>query len=61
MNANKPSGQERVSPLYTIGYGTRTLVEFLAALKSNRIEYLIDVRTAPYSRHKPEFAKDQLE
>jgi uncharacterized protein (DUF488 family) len=48
-------------PLYTIGYGARTLDQFLAALKANRIEYLIDVRSAPYSKFKPEFSKDLLQ
>jgi uncharacterized protein (DUF488 family) len=47
--------------LFTIGYGARTLEEFVAALKANRIEYLIDVRTAPYSKFKPEFSKDLLQ
>jgi uncharacterized protein (DUF488 family) len=47
--------------LYTIGYGARTLDEFIAALKANRIEYLVDVRTAPYSKFKPEFSKDLLQ
>ena len=48
-------------PLYTIGYGARTLEDFLAALKAHRIDYLIDVRTAPYSRFKPEFSKELLQ
>ncbi|MCX6930251.1 MAG: DUF488 domain-containing protein [Verrucomicrobia bacterium] len=47
--------------LFTIGYGARTLEQFLAALKANRIEYLIDVRTAPYSKFKSEFSKDLLQ
>ena len=55
-----PSGQGS-QPLFTIGYGARTLEEFLAALKKNGIEYLIDVRTAPYSKFKPEFSKDLLQ
>ena len=47
--------------LFTVGYGARTLEEFLAVLKTNAIEYLIDVRTAPYSKFKPEFSKDLLQ
>jgi len=49
------------APLFTIGYGARTLEEFIAALKSNRIEHLIDVRTAPHSKFKPEFSRDHLQ
>jgi uncharacterized protein (DUF488 family) len=48
-------------PIYTIGYGARTVEELAAALQAQHIDYLIDVRTAPYSRYKPEFSKDALE
>ena len=48
-------------PIYTIGYGARDLPALLAALKQHAIGYLIDVRTAPYSRFKPEFSKEALE
>lgn len=48
-------------PLYTIGYGARTIEEFIAALQANHIEYLIDVRTAPYSKFRPEFSREPLQ
>ena len=48
-------------PLFTIGYGARSLDEFIAALEANRIEFLIDVRSAPYSKFKPEFSKELLQ
>lgn len=48
-------------PIYTIGYGARTMDDFLRVLKTHDITYLIDVRSAPYSRYKPEFSKDALE
>jgi uncharacterized protein (DUF488 family) len=55
------AGRENTAhPLFTIGYGARTLEEFIAALKANSIEYLIDVRTAPFSKFKPDFSKDLL-
>lgn len=47
--------------LHTIGYGGRTLDSLIAALKTHRIEYLIDVRTSPYSKFKPEFSREPLE
>jgi len=56
-----PADATGLQPLFTIGYGARTLEEFIAALKANEIEYLIDVRTAPYSKFKPEFSKEVLE
>jgi uncharacterized protein (DUF488 family) len=48
-------------PIYTIGYGARSLEAFLAVLKSYEIGYLIDVRSAPYSKFKPEFSRRELE
>lgn len=47
-------------PIYTIGYGKREIGEFITLLKANDITYLIDVRSEPYSRHKPAFSKDAL-
>ncbi len=38
-----------------------TVDELAAVLHEHAIEFLIDVRTAPYSRYKPEFSKDALE
>ena len=35
--------------------------DFVRVLKAHGIEYLIDIRSAPYSRFKPEFSKNELE
>ena len=51
---------DHAPPIYTIGYGDRTFAQFVAVLEANAIAYLLDVRTAPYSRFKPEFSKDAL-
>ncbi len=51
---------ECASPIYTIGYGDRDIDRFIAVLQANAIAYLLDVRSAPYSRFKPEFSKDAL-
>jgi len=48
-------------PIYTIGYGARDITDFIAVLHANHIAYLIDVRSKPYSRYKPDFSKDALE
>lgn len=48
-------------PIFTIGYGARDIETFLEVLKQYRIDYLIDVRSKPYSRYKPEFSKRPLE
>jgi uncharacterized protein (DUF488 family) len=46
---------------YSIGYGARTLDELIATLKAHRIDYLLDVRSAPYSKFKPEYSREALE
>jgi uncharacterized protein (DUF488 family) len=47
--------------IYTIGYGARDIDAFIAALRRYGITYLIDVRSRPYSRFKPEFSREALE
>lgn len=47
-------------PIYTIGYGNRSMQEFIKLLKQHNIAYLIDVRSSPYSRFNPDFSKEAL-
>ncbi|MVM38252.1 DUF488 family protein [Spirosoma sp. HMF3257] len=47
-------------PIYTIGHGTRKFDDFLALLKGSGIEYLIDVRSQPYSKFNPHFNQSIL-
>jgi uncharacterized protein (DUF488 family) len=58
-----PSGSASQAPLtlFTIGYGSRSLDQLIATLKSNGIEFLLDVRSSPYSKFKPEFSKEVLQ
>jgi uncharacterized protein (DUF488 family) len=49
------------TPLYTIGYGAREIDAFIAILHRYGIAYLIDVRSSPYSRYKPDFSRERLE
>lgn len=41
--------------LYSIGHGIRSQDEFVELLKTYRINYLVDVRSMPYSRYNPQF------
>lgn len=52
---------DSAQPIYTVGYGARTLEALVEILKTHRISTVVDVRSAPYSRFKPEFSKDALE
>jgi uncharacterized protein (DUF488 family) len=49
-----------MQPVFTIGYGNRPMGEFLTLLSQNCIKYLIDVRSEPRSRYRPEFTADAL-
>lgn len=47
-------------PIYTIGYGARPIEAFLKVLESYGVQYLLDVRSSPYSRHHPDYSQDKL-
>ena len=56
-HAGRPAG-----PLLTIGYGgERTAEELLSLLSGHGVRYLVDVRTKPYSKFRPEFSKEAIE
>jgi uncharacterized protein (DUF488 family) len=46
--------------LYTVGYGHRSVDQLVEVLRRYEIVRLIDVRSAPYSRFKPEFSREPL-
>jgi uncharacterized protein (DUF488 family) len=49
------------TPIFTVGYSSRTVNEVIAILQQHALRFLIDVRSHPYSRFKPEFSRKQLE
>jgi uncharacterized protein (DUF488 family) len=46
--------------VYTIGHSNRTMEEFVALLRQNGVEQVIDIRTIPKSRHNPQFNEHAL-
>lgn len=50
-----------MNTLYSIGYGNRTWPELLELLKRDQCQFLIDVRSSPYSKFNPSFTKETLE
>jgi uncharacterized protein (DUF488 family) len=54
-------GSEFINWMYTIGYSTRTIDEFLRLLKEYGVEILVDVRRWPTSRRCPYFERSSLE
>lgn len=49
------------TPIFTIGYGNRKFDEIIELLKNNKISYLIDIRSSPYSKYNPDFTRNTLE
>lgn len=48
-------------PVFTIGHSNRKAEVFTRLLKDRQIDYLVDVRSKPYSRFNPQFNKHRLE
>lgn len=46
--------------IYTIGHSRHSMETFIALLKQNEIERVIDVRGRPYSRHNPQFNRERV-
>lgn len=44
--------------IYTIGYGNRAIGDFIALLKHYGIQAVIDARSIPYSRFRPDYRKN---
>jgi len=44
----------------TIGHGGRTIEQFIELLHREHVEYLLDVRSNPYSKFQPEFGQGSL-
>jgi len=47
--------------ILSIGYSNRPWEEFEKLLTTYQIQYLIDVRSRPYSKYNPDFNRDSLE
>ena len=47
--------------IYSIGHGHKTKEEFISELQSFKIQYLIDVRTNPFSKWAPNFNQGYIE
>ena len=50
-----------MAALYTIGHSTRTIEEFIAALRAHQIQTLVDIRVFPASRRLPQFNREAVE
>ena len=46
--------------VFTVGHSTLPIAQFIALLKTYGVDYLLDIRTVPKSRHNPQFNSDDL-
>ena len=47
--------------VFTIGHSTKAIADFLGVLQKHSIDAVADVRSAPYSRHNPQFNREALQ
>ena len=47
-------------PVYTIGHGGLSVTGAVELLKGERVQYVVDVRSKPYSRYQREFCRRDL-
>ncbi len=56
-----PGPMDPSAPILTLGYGRTSVDDLIRTLREAGVTVLVDVRTAPYSRRRPEFAKQAME
>lgn len=47
--------------IYSIGHGNKDIEEFIAELKAFSIQYLLDIRSKPFSKWSPQYNKSELQ
>jgi len=47
--------------IFTIGYGARSFSDVLGQIQPAGVEFVVDVRSAPFSRYQPEFSRPALD
>ncbi len=52
--------EDATRTLWSIGHSNHSIEDFLQLLRDHQIALLADVRTAPYSRHWPQFNREDL-
>lgn len=48
------------SEIYTVGHSVQSIERFVGLLQRSEITAIADVRSAPYSRHNPQFNREDL-
>ena len=48
------------STLYSIGHGNKSIETLIEELKHFSIDFLIDIRSKPYSKYNPQFNQNEI-
>ena len=48
------------NPILTVGYGSNGIETFVSLLKQLGVRYVLDVRSKPFSRYKPDFNRNSI-
>ena len=60
-NAETTRSDHSREPLFTIGYGNkRSFDDFVQLLQTHGVDYLVDVRTRPFSKFRPAFSQEPI-
>lgn len=57
---SKENNLNQKRAMYTVGYGNRSIEDFVQLLQKYAIQYLIDVRSVPYSKYNSDFSQKSL-
>ncbi|NEJ82472.1 DUF488 family protein, partial [Rhizobium leguminosarum] len=52
--------EKNSATIWTIGHSTQSYEDFLGRLRTTGVNAIADVRSAPFSRHFPQFNRDVL-
>ncbi len=55
------STNNNTTTLYSIGHGNKEIEDFIQELKSFNIQYLVDIRSKPFSKWNPAFNQSSLQ
>ncbi len=58
--AEMQSTDMKDTTIYSIGHGNKDIEEFVAELKAFGIQYLLDIRSKPFSKWSPQYNKNEL-
>jgi uncharacterized protein (DUF488 family) len=52
--------QKLETTIFSIGHGNKTMEVFLKELNANKVQYLLDIRSKPFSKWNPQFNQNEL-